>query len=492
MRDDVREQIKAVGYASVLVALKSEAASDVAAEALRGDFDALRDHFSEPGKGQRAQIDSQFRIAAQLAGRRRSRPEERVIPTLRVFTRLGLALGIVDQKGLGQLEKDRRIGGVSLAPELSLVRPVSSTPANRPAGVAWGVARLNAPHLWAAGFVGEGVRVGHLDTGIDATHPVLADAVHSFREFDLAGDEIRRAHPRDSETHGTATASVIVGRPGKRGAIGVAPAAKLASALVIEGGDVVARVLGGFEWMLTQDVRIINASLGIRGYEPAFMTVIDALRKRNVLPVFAIGNEGPNTSRSPGNYDNVLSVGAMNAKDMVWALSSSQWFNRPLAQIVPVLVAPGEDVLAAAPGGGYVHLRGTSLASPHVAGLAALLLQARPDASVEDLENAIIRSCRRANRMPPERANCGVPDALEAFRALTGHDPDDGPAQPQGSAQAALAQQLRQFVNKPPRSRQTDGAPNALRVTGGRSSAPRAPAKPSGGGKPASPRRKAS
>ena len=111
--------------------------------------------------------------------------------------------------------------------------------------------------------------------------------------------------------------------------------------MVIEGGQVIDRILSGMDWMIGEGVRIMSMSLGLRGYSPAFQAVIDALRAANVLPVIAVGNEGPNTSRSPGNYANVLSVGAVGANDEVPDFSSSQQFVSSDSPLCPNIVAPG-------------------------------------------------------------------------------------------------------------------------------------------------------
>jgi subtilisin family serine protease len=136
--------------------------------------------------------------------------------------------------------------------------------------------------------------------------------------------------------------------------------------------------------------------------------------------VIAVGNEGPNTSRSPGNYANVLSVGAMDANDKVADFSGSQQFNRPIDPLTPDLVGPGVAVLSSVPGGRFMEMDGSSMATPHIAGLAALLLQARPTATATQLEKAIRDSCTRPAGMPQDRANLGVPDAVKAFTLLTG------------------------------------------------------------------------
>jgi subtilisin len=189
---------------------------------------------------------------------------------------------------------------------------------------------------------------------------------------------------------------------------------------VIEGGDVVARVLGGMDWAVGLGVRILSLSLGLRGFWEDFLPLTRLLRERNVLPVFAVGNEGPGTSRSPGNYPEALSVGASDRDGRVADFSSSQRFRRRREPLVPDLVAPGVDVVSArpGPGGGYQAMDGTSMATPHVAGLAALLIEARPDRSAAEIEAAIFRSCERARGMTRPRANRGMPDALRALAAL--------------------------------------------------------------------------
>jgi len=199
--------------------------------------------------------------------------------------------------------------------------------------------------------------------------------------------------------------------------IGVAPGAKLVSALVIEGGNIIARVLGGMDWSVGEGIRVLSLSLGMRGYKEDFLVVIRRLRSLNVLPVVAIGNEGPETSRSPGNYPESLSVGACARDNTVPLFSSSQRLEKP-TRLVPKLVAPGQNVISCVPGGGYASMSGTSMATPHVAGLAALLLERYPSATPDQLENAILGSCIRPPDMPEDRCGCGVPNGPKALENL--------------------------------------------------------------------------
>jgi len=156
-------------------------------------------------------------------------------------------------------------------------------------------------------------------------------------------------------------------------------------------------------------------SLGIPGVAEEFLDITKILRDRRILLVVAIGNEGPHTSRSPGNYAGVMSVGAMDENNQVADFSSSEMAGD---RIVPDLVAPGVHIVSCAPRNEYVSMDGTSMAAPHVAGLAALLFQAKPDATVDQIQEAIYSSCNRPATMAKERANRGVPDSKLALEHL--------------------------------------------------------------------------
>ncbi len=140
-------------------------------------------------------------------------------------------------------------------------------------------------------------------------------------------------------------------------------------------------------------VRVLSMSLGLRGFNASFLALTQILRARNILPVFAVGNEGPGTSRSPGNYPEALSVGACDDHDNIAGFSSSQTFTRSKDPLVPDLVGPGVDILSCLPGNQFGLLSGTSMATPHIAGLAALLIQAKPAVKVSKLEAAIFKAC---------------------------------------------------------------------------------------------------
>jgi subtilisin len=417
MSDTLNEQLKSSGLAQVIVTLKRPGDSAAAANSLRGHF---RLGETAPQTAMAAALSDPGRPRGEAAGA--AAPK-----AMRIYQNLGIMLGTVDRAGLAALRADKaNVARVTGAPILSLIRPsVRMATAKPRTAVTWGVAALEANAVWKRGYDGSDVLVGHLDTGVDGQHPALRGAIADFAEFDGMGNLVQPSPMAfDSEDHGTHTAATIVGRPvkldGKQRHVGVAPGAKLVSALVIEGGDAIARVLGGMDWAVGKGVRVLNLSLGIRGYWSDFESVTRTLRDRGVLPVFAVGNEGAGNSRSPGNYVEAMSVGAVDRAGNVPEFSSSQRFSRGNDPLVPDLVAPGVDVISAAPGGGYKSMDGSSMATPHISGLAALLLQAKPTATPDEVEAAIYASCRGGGGMPQERANRGMPNGPRALAHLLG------------------------------------------------------------------------
>ena len=402
MSEQITQDMKAAGVAQVLVFMKPEA--DNGATAVRA---SIEDHFTK----------SEFSIATAVADDTDGLAAGNV-PTMRYYPNLGVALGTVDPAGLSALRADKTVDKVVGTPPLSLIRPRDPVAASVTSKYTWGIEALGVRELWDKGHTGKGVIVGHLDTGVDGDHAALKDAIFAFTEFNGIGTKTAPPKAYDSGNHGTHTAATIAGRPVNGNYIGVAPDAKLASAIVIEGGDVVARVIGGMNWAIGNGVKILSMSLGFQGWLTDFLPLTRIIRARGILPVFAIGNEYAGHSRSPGNYWQALSVGACNEQLAVSDFSSSQLFKRKKDPIVPDLVAPGEGVISAMPGGGYQSMNGTSMATPHIAGFAALLWEARPNATMSQIEKAIYGSCKLSSSMAPMRANRGMPNGTRALALL--------------------------------------------------------------------------
>lgn len=250
------------------------------------------------------------------------------------------------------------------------------------------VPQVGAPAAWQAGYDGTGVTVAVLDSGVDATHPDLVGRVVAARNFtDGAADD------RDTDGHGTHVASTIAGSGAASGGRyrGVAPGARLLDGKVcFDGKCPESAVIAGMQWAAEQGAAVVNLSLGsddAPGDDPVETAVETLTRQRGVLFVAAAGNEGVDRSvGSPASADSALAVGAVDAADRV-AGFSSRGPRRGDGGLKPDLTAPGVAITAArgkdAPFGDagqpYADLDGTSMATPHVAGAAAILRGRRPD-----------------------------------------------------------------------------------------------------------------
>jgi subtilisin family serine protease len=242
------------------------------------------------------------------------------------------------------------------------------------------------------GLSGKGVYVAVLDTGI-SPHPELDRRVAGAFTFNVAAWRPETQDPSlDTQGHGTHVAGLICGKT-----IGVAPDARLLSGVMIPGGrGNLSDFILALEWAASQpEVQIVNMSAGIRGYLPELHQPLGNLLAVGVLPVVATGNEGRNKTRSPGNYAEVLSVGATDEDNCVPSFSSSGTI---LADnhlyTVPNVVAPGKGIFSCVREGGYEAWDGTSMAAPLVSGLAALVLQRHSDITVLDLIEEILSRCK--------------------------------------------------------------------------------------------------
>ena len=359
----IASSLKATGVADVIVVLRPMKYAQITAADASVPAKVLRHFRSSPFSQDSALLEvlnarGGARAARAAAGGTSATSISAAavsVPKARHYPHLGLVLGTVDQVSLAALRKETGVQKVLPAPQLRLIKPVAMVATQVTAGYTWGLSALRIDQLHAQGITGTGVLVGHLDTGVDATHPALTGVVKEFAEFDSLGNQVPGAMAKDSGEHGTHTAGTIAGQLVRGVHFGVAPGAKLACAMVIEGGNVLARILGGMNWAVGLNVRVLSLSLGLMGQSGVFLSIVQILRARGVLPVFAVGNEGAGTSRYPGNYAETLSVGAMDKAGNVPDFSSSQRFKRKKDPIVPDLVGPGVDVVSCVPGGTPGH-----------------------------------------------------------------------------------------------------------------------------------------
>jgi subtilisin family serine protease len=255
------------------------------------------------------------------------------------------------------------------------------------------VEQVGAPRVWSDyGVRGEGVVVAIIDTGIDYTHPALGGgfgATHKVRGGrDFVNDD---DDPMDDHGHGTHVAGIVAANGG--GLLGVAPEASLLAFKVLDEGGAGrdSWVLAAIEASVQHGADVVNMSLG----RPAVVDdpVVKALENayaRGIVFAVAAGNTGRFFGiGSPAGAPSAITVGAID-RDGVVAGFSSKGPVIPGASIKPEIVAPGVGILSSMPGGGSAAFSGTSMAAPHVAGVAALVRSMHPDWSAGRLRNALI------------------------------------------------------------------------------------------------------
>ena len=288
------------------------------------------------------------------------------------------------------------------------------------------VVQIGAPAAYGRGLTGTGVVVAVLDTGIDATHPDLLGKVAAAETFIDDGEGVG-----DVFGHGTHVASIVAGSgAASAGQLhGVAPGATLLSGRVcdVAGGCYDSAILAGMEWAIAHDARIINLSLGATdspGIDPLEEAINRLSAEHGTLFVAAAGNNGFSASSvdSPSSADAALSVGAVDRFDSR-ASFSGQGPRTGDHALKPDLTAPGTDIVAAradgtligAPVGDfYVRLSGTSMATPHAAGAAALLFQQHPEWNGQQVKAALMGTAATATATNVYEYGAGRLDADRA------------------------------------------------------------------------------
>ncbi|WP_020387538.1 S8 family peptidase [Kribbella catacumbae] len=253
------------------------------------------------------------------------------------------------------------------------------------------VPQIGAPAAWQRGFTGKGVKIAVLDTGIDASHPDLKGRLAASQNFTDAPDS------SDHVGHGTHVAGIAAGDGAASGGKykGVAPEATLLNGKVLadDGGGTTSGIIAGMEWAVQQGAAVVNMSLGGAPSDGTdeLSTALNRLsRSSGTLFVVAAGNcrmPAPAQVTTPAAADDAIAVGNLTRNGSLNA-SSCRGPRAGNGALKPEISAPGTDIVAARAAGTdlgdpvgdhYTTLTGTSMATPHVAGVAALIAQAHPD-----------------------------------------------------------------------------------------------------------------
>jgi subtilisin family serine protease len=264
----------------------------------------------------------------------------------------------------------------------------------------WGVQRVNAAAAWP-NTMGVGVKVAVIDTGIDFEHPELSAAMAGgFNAVDVDKPEAFK----DDQGHGTHVAGTIAAARDGMGVVGVAPQAKLYAVKVLdaEGNGTFSSVIAGIEWCVKNGIQVANMSLGASEGSQALSEAVAAAAEAGLVIVAAAGNDYGGAVSFPGAYPQVITVSSSDKKDRLSVFSS-------VGPEVDV-IAPGSDVKSSRMGGGFVELSGTSMATPHAAGLAALAV-AKGARGVEAVKAALTAAASPLPGLSAPQQGRGMVDA---------------------------------------------------------------------------------
>ncbi len=231
-----------------------------------------------------------------------------------------------------------------------------------PERINWAGSILGIPDVWKL-TQGEGVKVAILDTGIDTDHQDLADAIIDTKDFTNDGIE-------DDNGHGTHCAGIVGARLNGVGFVGVAPKAQLMIGKVLanNGSGAYSWITEGVYWAVDSGADVISMSLGGSSSDPELFKAIQYALFHGVYMICAAGNEGALNQNSigyPGRYGGVITVASHDHNGNPSGFSSR-------GGEVDVM-APGSEIWSTYKNNGYAELSGTSMATPFVAGLAALI-----------------------------------------------------------------------------------------------------------------------
>src|SRR6478736_6023911 len=252
--------------------------------------------------------------------------------------------------------------------------------------VPYGITMVQAPEAVAAGATGAGIKVGVIDTGVAIAHEDL-QTVNITGEPDFGPDD-QRTWYRDVYGHGTHVVGTLAAANNDLGVVGVSPGA-ISVYMVKVFGD-------SGNWIYSSDLltaaraaqargaRIISMSLGGSSSSLTEQQGFADLYNRGVLLVASAGNDGTAGVSYPAGYPSVLSVGAIDSNKVV------AYFSQKNSDVE--LVAPGVSVLSTASSPGYAYYNGTSMAAPHVSGVAALIWSKHPGATNVQVRTALTNS----------------------------------------------------------------------------------------------------
>ena len=323
-----------------------------------------------------------------------------------VFTIIPAISGRLPAKAIEALKNNPQVEVV----ELDYAVQALEYSAENELGNSWGADHINADAALAAGYSGEGVKVAVLDSGVNFNHFDLRD------NFDLSANELGYDFvsddffPEDVYGHGTHVAGILAAASNGFGVVGVAPNAQMVALRVLDenGEGTASRIIEALQWIQNYNaahpgspIRITNNSYGTGSNSSQLEAAFDVLASSGVLHIGSAGNDGSaagngNNVSYPARYESVVAVAALDKNNLRASFSSTGSDVEIAAPGVAILSAWKDAVNSAGPqpfsfagyaGEYFIEANGTSMASPHVAGVAALLMASNPSYTAEAVRN---------------------------------------------------------------------------------------------------------
>lgn len=268
----------------------------------------------------------------------------------------------------------------------------------------WGVDRVDADNVWSVTSA-DNVRVAIIDTGIDLDHPDLSanikggvNTIYSWRTAD------------DDNGHGSHVGGIIAAVNNSIGVVGVGHQIDLYAVKVLNsnGSGYVSDIIEGIQWSINNGIKVINMSLGTTSDIQAFHDAVIAAKNAGITVVAAAGNSGPsdNTVIYPAKYPESIAVSATNSSD-----GQPSWSSRgPEVDVA----GPGASIYSTYKSGGYATLSGTSMATPHVAGAAALVLSTHPGFTPSQVQSHLQANAEVLAGLSSNQQGAGLVDVEKA------------------------------------------------------------------------------
>lgn len=281
------------------------------------------------------------------------------------------------------------------------------TPIALPQPIPWGIDRVDADNIWQ-NTTADSVKVAVVDTGIDLDHPDLkgnikggVNTIQSWKNAD------------DDNGHGSHVAGIIAALNNTVGVVGMGPEIDLYAVKVLNrnGSGYVSDIIEGIQWSINNNINVINMSLGTTSDVVSFHDAVIAARNAGIVIVAAAGNSGPgnNTVIYPAKYPESIAVSATDSLDGQPSFSS----RGPEVD----LAGPGVSVYSTYKNGGYATLSGTSMATPHVAGAAALVLATHPGFTPSQVQSYLEANAEFLGSLSSDQQGFGLLDAEKAILA---------------------------------------------------------------------------